>query len=131
MMVLLLYSSKSYTWIILSVFILFHLHFSETNHFFHITDFHLDVNYSQFGDVTHWCHAFQNGSKGTDIGIYGNYTCDAPLTLIQSAVMGMKQMLPNPDFIIWTGDSFPHVPNSTFDMNGVIKTLHTVTDAIS
>lgn len=89
-------------------------------HFFHVTDFHLDSNYSQFGDVTHWCHPFANGSSGTDIGKFGNYTCDAPLTLIKSAVEEMKEVLPNPDFIIWTGDSLPHVPESLLSTEGKV-----------
>ncbi len=86
--------------------------------FFHVTDFHLDSNYSEHGDLQLWCHAFPNGTEGPEIGKFGNYTCDAPLALIKATTQGMRQILPNPDFIIWTGDSLPHVSNSVLNMNG-------------
>ena len=41
-------------------------------------------------------------------GKYGSYGCDAPRSLVKSAIRYMKQVLPDPDFILWTGDSSPH-----------------------
>ena len=38
----------------------------------------------------------------------GDYQCDSPLLLLKSAVLAMNKFEPNPDFILWTGDSNPH-----------------------
>lgn len=36
-------------------------------------------------------------------GKFGDYVCDSPWHLINSSVYAMKSILPNPDFIVWTG----------------------------
>ena len=86
--------------------------------FFHVTDFHLDTNYSQYGNLRKWCHMFSDAHKGPDIGQFGNYTCDAPFSLVNATVYGMMGVQPSPDFIIWTGDSLPHVNNTAYNMDG-------------
>eukprot|EP00026_Physarum_polycephalum_P006183 Phypoly_transcript_06224.p1 GENE.Phypoly_transcript_06224~~Phypoly_transcript_06224.p1 ORF type:complete len:395 (-),score=55.88 Phypoly_transcript_06224:44-1228(-) len=39
---------------------------------------------------------------------YGRYGCDTPLSLLNSTLEAMVQVQPNPDFIIFTGDSPAH-----------------------
>ena len=68
-----------------------------------ITDFHYDVNYSTSGDPNNMCHSRKPESPWRTVGVYGNYSCDSPLSLIESAVMAMKSIEANPDFILWTG----------------------------
>ncbi len=38
----------------------------------------------------------------------GDYRCDAPAVLVESAIKYLHQVKPNPDLIVWTGDSNPH-----------------------
>lgn len=39
---------------------------------------------------------------------------------MQAALEGMKAQLPDPDYIFWTGDNLPHVPDSHYDTDGSI-----------
>merc|ERR1712137_994425 len=48
---------------------------------------------------------------------YGQYGCDAPIALAQEALQAMMQVLPNPDFVIYSGDMSGHhlpTPESRF-----------------
>ncbi|KAM4601480.1 acid sphingomyelinase-like phosphodiesterase 3b [Polymixia lowei] len=42
----------------------------------------------------------------------------------------MKSILPDPDFIVWTGDDTPHVPNEDMKEQKVIEIISTLTNAI-
>ena len=81
---------------------------------FHISDLHFDRDYSRFGNVSDFCRPFKNGAPKNrkDIGVAGNYQCDPPALLIRSALMAMQEVEPNPDFIVWTGDSSAHRPKT-------------------
>jgi sphingomyelin phosphodiesterase acid-like 3 len=68
---------------------------SFTGYFWHVTDFHWDYSYGR-----------QNISCEKDVksrGVFGNYRCDAPWTLVVSSVNGMKLLKPEVDFVLWTG----------------------------
>ncbi len=58
-------------------------------------------------------------SNTTDpaVGPAGNYSCDAPEVLVMALLAAMQRIEPNPDFILWTGDSGPHywLGQSSFD----------------
>ncbi|XP_061632688.1 acid sphingomyelinase-like phosphodiesterase 3b [Phyllopteryx taeniolatus] len=43
----------------------------------------------------------------------------------------MKDILPNPDFIVWTGDDTPHVPNQNLGEETVLRIIGNLTDIIS
>lgn len=86
----------------------------NTGFFWQVTDFHYDANYSTKGNPWKMCHDSSDGSYSNSI--YGNYQCDSPWRLILSATAAMKRLHPDPDFILWTGDSVPHVPDSTLDL---------------
>lgn len=95
--------------LILSVLLLFHTSYSRELQFFHITDLHVDNLYSVDGSISERCHIPKNGNlSGEKLGPGGNYSCDPPILLIESALVYMKSINPDPDFIIWTGDSNPH-----------------------
>ena len=59
----------------------------------------------------------QAGGKASK---YGSYKCDSPKILVESAFKAMKNLVPDPEFILWTGDSDPKsiIPfrNSTFSI---------------
>ncbi|XP_055937861.1 acid sphingomyelinase-like phosphodiesterase 3b [Argiope bruennichi] len=85
----------------------------DIGYFWHITDTHVDQNYSRTGNVQNLCHEDLNSlqSKANSIldnGLYGNFLCDSPQYLINATILSMKQIHPTPDFIIWTGDNLPH-----------------------
>jgi len=44
-----------------------------------------------------------SSTGGTVAGIYGDYNCNAPWSLVVSAVNAMRLIEPLPDFILWTG----------------------------
>jgi len=44
-----------------------------------------------------------SSSGGTLAGKFGDYNCDAPWSLVASAISAMRNVEPHPDFILWTG----------------------------
>ena len=78
--------------------------------FWHISDLHLDYLYQGGGNISNFCH--QPSENDTDqaegAGEHGDYHCDAPLLLVESSLLAMKNIQSEPDFIVWTGDSAPH-----------------------
>jgi len=108
--------------------------------FWHISDLHLDYLYTSGGELSNWCHSAASDSDppasiNTDIvGPAGNYHCDAPNDLVESALLAMVRFAPKPDFIVWTGDSAPHwkdpVPPSEDYILNVTKTVFTRLDKL-
>ena len=41
-------------------------------------------------------------------GKMGDFRCDSPQQLVKSAIKQMHKVVPDPDFILWTGDNSPH-----------------------
>ncbi|TMW44052.1 hypothetical protein DOY81_010869, partial [Sarcophaga bullata] len=76
-------------------------------YFWHITDLHLDTIYSTQGDVMRSCWRIerQPPSSSTHLpGRYGDYLCDSPWSLIESAAKAMKSRQgDNVEFVLWTG----------------------------
>uniref|UniRef100_A0A3B4BEP4 Calcineurin-like phosphoesterase domain-containing protein n=1 Tax=Periophthalmus magnuspinnatus TaxID=409849 RepID=A0A3B4BEP4_9GOBI len=72
----------------------------------HITDLHLDPTYRLGPDPAHVC-ASSKGSPAVAPGVYGDYLCDAPYSLLSSALDHLSKMVSPEDFVIWTG-SEPH-----------------------
>lgn len=76
--------------------------------FWHITDLHWDPTYILSDKPEQVC-ASSGKQPAVNAGKFGDYACDSPWHLINSTVYAMKDILPDPDFIIWTGyasDSF-------------------------
>uniref|UniRef100_F1KXN2 Acid sphingomyelinase phosphodiesterase 3b n=1 Tax=Ascaris suum TaxID=6253 RepID=F1KXN2_ASCSU len=74
------------------------------------TDFHLDKGYRAFGgDPKRMCHLNGQATKNRTIGDFGNYNCDSPKALVKHILTVASMTLRQPDFIIWTGDTFPHI----------------------
>ncbi|XP_048452994.1 acid sphingomyelinase-like phosphodiesterase 3a [Rhincodon typus] len=70
--------------------------------FWHITDLHLDPTYHLTDDPTKVCFSSM-GRPAKHAGPYGDYLCDSPYELIQSAFKFMKDAKVQPSFVIWTG----------------------------
>ncbi|XP_042885095.1 acid sphingomyelinase-like phosphodiesterase 3b isoform X2 [Penaeus japonicus] len=102
--------------------------------FWHVSDFHLDVNYTADGDITNMCwkktSQAAEGGSATKPGAFGSYECDAPFKLVKSAVDAMKRIHPNPDFIMWTGDDTAHVDDKFFSTQKVVDIISNITDTL-
>nr|XP_028598576.1 acid sphingomyelinase-like phosphodiesterase 3b isoform X2 [Podarcis muralis] len=102
---------------------------AASGYFWHITDLHLDPQYKVSPDPLKVCP-----SAGTqpvaNPGAWGNYLCDAPWILVNSSVYAMKQVLPNPDFILWTGDDTPHVADEKLGEDTVLEIIENLTNLI-
>ncbi|ESP00462.1 hypothetical protein LOTGIDRAFT_112062, partial [Lottia gigantea] len=99
-------------------------------YFWQVTDFHYDSRYSVNGVPSQMCHQGQVDKGADKLGQFGNYLCDAPWKLITSAIEGMKSIHDSPDFILWTGDSIPHVNNSDLNLPEVYTIIGNVTDKL-
>ncbi|XP_077288095.1 acid sphingomyelinase-like phosphodiesterase 3b [Arctopsyche grandis] len=77
--------------------------------FWHITDLHYDSLYSTTGDTRKNCwHTDTRGSSGyhRPRGKYGDYACDSPWALIESAAHSMRMRQGDSvEFVLWTGDA--------------------------
>ncbi|XP_048478925.1 acid sphingomyelinase-like phosphodiesterase 3a [Plutella xylostella] len=81
---------------------------AKIGYFWHITDFHYDPLYTSKGDTRRHCRrADERGSSGhhRTVGRFGDFACDSPLELIESAAKHMRtRHAENVEFVLWTGD---------------------------
>jgi len=124
--------------ILFTCFLVLGLPSCDGGQFWHISDLHMDYQYIEGGNMTNWCHKINatntTPSINSDIvGPAGNYHCDSPAALVESALLAMQRLNPSPDFIVWTGDSAPHwrdpVPDETYIFN-VTKHVFTRLDKL-
>lgn len=94
--------------------------------FFQISDLHLDSLYSTDGTIDERCHKPDYVTEGDGLGPAGDYRCDPPYVLVESAIRHMKRVNPDPDFILWTGDSSPHWKDGP-DFEYIFKNLKNIT----
>ncbi|KAL6109768.1 smpdl3b [Pungitius sinensis] len=114
--------------------LLFCLLFKEAvtlaGNFWHITDLHWDPTYKVSDDPQRVC-ASSGNRPAANAGAFGDYACDSPWLLINSSVHAMKDILPDPDFIVWTGDDTPHVPNEDLGEEAVLHIISNLTNIIN
>uniref|UniRef100_A0A8C6E598 Sphingomyelin phosphodiesterase acid like 3B n=1 Tax=Moschus moschiferus TaxID=68415 RepID=A0A8C6E598_MOSMO len=97
--------------------------------FWHISDLHLDPDYKVSEDPLQVCPSA--GSQPVpNAGPWGDYLCDSPWILINSSIYAMKEIEPEPDFILWTGDDTPHVPNEKLSEVAVLQIVKRLTQLI-
>uniref|UniRef100_A0A8C9BL25 Sphingomyelin phosphodiesterase acid like 3B n=1 Tax=Phocoena sinus TaxID=42100 RepID=A0A8C9BL25_PHOSS len=97
--------------------------------FWHVSDLHLDPDYKVSEDPLQVCPSA--GSQPVpSAGPWGNYLCDSPWILINSSIYAMKEIEPEPDFILWTGDDTPHVPNENLGEAAVLQIVENLTELI-
>ena len=76
-----------------------------------MTDFHLDSNYSQTTNFNVDSKDYFIGNYsyetcwGNASGPYGDYNCDSPIQLMESAIQFIGEYSENIDvsFVVWTG----------------------------
>ncbi|XP_071325959.1 acid sphingomyelinase-like phosphodiesterase 3b [Trachinotus anak] len=100
-----------------------------SGNFWHITDLHWDRTYKLTNTPDLVC-ASSGKRPAANAGKFGDYVCDSPWHLINSSVYAMKDILPDPDFIVWTGDDTPHVPNEDLGEEAVLDIISNLTDII-
>jgi sphingomyelin phosphodiesterase acid-like 3 len=101
----------------------------QAGKFWHISDLHLDYQYSVDGNATNLCHKSNTSSPESSsssinnvLGPAGDYRCDSPKVLVKSILQAMKRLEPYPDFIVWTGDNGAHVYNPTPSLSEIVAT---------
>lgn len=102
---------------------------TEPGKFWHISDLHLDPDYKVSADPLHVCPS-AGSQLVSNAGPWGDYLCDSPWVLINSSIYAMKEIEPEPDFILWTGDDTPHVPNERLGESAVLKIVEHLTELI-
>ncbi|KAJ7985253.1 hypothetical protein DPEC_G00350160 [Dallia pectoralis] len=100
-----------------------------SGNFWHITDIHWDPTYKLTDNPELVC-ASSGKRPASRAGKFGDYLCDAPWELINSSIYAMKSILPDPDFIFWTGDDTPHVPNEDLGEEAVLSIIGNLTQII-
>ncbi|KAM4771015.1 cyclic GMP-AMP phosphodiesterase SMPDL3A [Rhinophrynus dorsalis] len=100
-----------------------------TGQFWHISDLHLDFSYHITDDHTKVCLS-SKGFNASNPGIFGDFLCDSPYQLILSAIQYIKESKQKVDFMIWTGDSPPHVPAKELSTKMVIDVIGNMTSTI-
>ncbi|XP_072276651.1 acid sphingomyelinase-like phosphodiesterase 3b [Pyxicephalus adspersus] len=103
---------------------------AQRGYFWHLTDLHLEPNYTVTADPGKVCPS-AGDQFVKNPGKWGNYLCDSPSILINSSIHAMKTILPNPDFILWTGDDTPHVPNEQLSEKAVLDIVEWITSLIT
>ncbi|XP_061668914.1 acid sphingomyelinase-like phosphodiesterase 3a [Syngnathoides biaculeatus] len=101
----------------------------DAGRFWHITDLHLDPTYHLAPDPTKVCFS-SKGEPASGAGPFGDFLCDSPYSLIQSAFAHMTRLMRPNDFIVWTGDSPPHVPPTELSTSKVIQVIRNMTHSI-
>nr|XP_060609256.1 acid sphingomyelinase-like phosphodiesterase 3a [Anolis sagrei ordinatus] len=97
--------------------------------FWHITDLHLDPTYHVARNHTRVC-ASSKGENASNPGLYGDFMCDSPYQLILSALQYIKDSDQQASFMIWTGDSPPHVSVKELSTKIVIDIIGNLTSTI-
>lgn len=92
---------NSHAFILTQVVVMLKYHHFLGN-FWHITDLHWDPTY-EVTEVPERVCGSSGGLPAAAAGPFGDYACDSPWHLIDSSVNAMKAILPDPDFIVWTG----------------------------
>uniref|UniRef100_A0A8D1FLN3 Sphingomyelin phosphodiesterase acid like 3B n=1 Tax=Sus scrofa TaxID=9823 RepID=A0A8D1FLN3_PIG len=117
----------------LPVLLIFLAHWGVTRagqgKFWHISDLHLDPDYKVSQDPLQVCPSA--GSRPVlNAGPWGDYLCDSPWILINSSIYAMKEIEPKPDFILWTGDDTPHVPDEKLGEAAVLQIMERLSKLI-
>uniref|UniRef100_UPI0037E7C18B acid sphingomyelinase-like phosphodiesterase 3b n=1 Tax=Semicossyphus pulcher TaxID=241346 RepID=UPI0037E7C18B len=103
---------------------------ASSGNFWHITDQHWDHTFNLTANPELVC-ASSGKRPAANAGIFGDYACDSPWHLINSSVYAMKDILPDPDFIVWTGDDTPHIPNGDLGEEAVLNIIGNLTQILN
>uniref|UniRef100_A0A6B2E4C8 Putative acid sphingomyelinase 4 n=1 Tax=Phlebotomus kandelakii TaxID=1109342 RepID=A0A6B2E4C8_9DIPT len=106
------FSITSIIWIWLFIVVMLPAARAKIGYFWHITDLHFDPAYSTKGDVLRscWYNEHHQASSSRSVpGRFGDYNCDSPWSLLESATQAMRSRQgDNVEFVLWTGDGLSH-----------------------
>ncbi|XP_005487813.1 cyclic GMP-AMP phosphodiesterase SMPDL3A isoform X2 [Zonotrichia albicollis] len=102
---------------------------SAVGQFWHVSDLHLDPTYHITPDRTKVCSS-SKGVNASNPGPFGDFLCDSPYQLILSAFEFMNDSKEQVSFMIWTGDSPPHVPINELSTKLVISIIGNLSSTI-
>ncbi|XP_052873756.1 acid sphingomyelinase-like phosphodiesterase 3a [Anopheles cruzii] len=107
---------------------------ARIGYFWHITDLHLDTYYTTKGDIFRSCWLTEHHSNTANAkrpGPYGDYMCDSPWSLLESATQAMKSKQgDNVEFVLWTGDGLSHSAKRMHDSKR-LDVLRNITELMS
>eukprot|EP00762_Andalucia_godoyi_P001963 ANDGO_05985.mRNA.1 Sphingomyelinase phosphodiesterase D len=94
--------------------------------FLQLSDLHIDPLYDPRCDATTRCRrtaVSANCGPSVPYAPYGRFGCDSPLFLLAEALAQAKLVLPNPSFILLTGDFGAHgLPNASITLQAIRMT---------
>ncbi|XP_070160724.1 cyclic GMP-AMP phosphodiesterase SMPDL3A isoform X3 [Polyergus mexicanus] len=108
----------------------------KIGYFWHITDIHYDPKYSTQGSTASMCwntrNSLDSGRLRLDrklAGEFGDYSCDSPWALIESAARAMKSMHDEGiEFVLWTGDALTRSVGMSVELR--LQCLRNLTDLL-
>ena len=103
-------ASKSKMRLVLGIVYIF-INFCDGGFFWHISDLHLDYEYVEGGNISNFCHQIvgdrseaapskicdsdkTRNCESPEVKDFGNYNCDSPLLLVESALAAMSKVEP-------------------------------------
>ncbi|XP_043791985.1 acid sphingomyelinase-like phosphodiesterase 3a isoform X2 [Apis laboriosa] len=105
----------------------------KIGYFWHITDIHYDPRYSAQANAATACWNTRNGGVGggrKTPGKFGDYGCDSPWELVESAAKAMKTYRGEGiEFVLWTGDALTRTTGMNAELR--LQCLRNLTDLLS
>lgn len=109
----------------------------KIGYFWHITDIHYDPRYSTQGNAASMCWDTRNTGDSSRIrldrklaGEFGDYNCDSPWALIESAARAMRsERGEGIEFVLWTGDALTRTAGMSAELR--LQCLRNLTDLLS
>ncbi|CAO3630849.1 unnamed protein product [Cunninghamella echinulata] len=100
---------------------------TDYGYFLHITDVHLDSNYTSGATLKSACHNLSSSYDDSEqlSKTFGTSGCDSPIVLAQKTMDWIKKEWKDKlDFVVWTGDNVRHDWDKTIkrDRSSVYKT---------
>ncbi|XP_011644642.1 acid sphingomyelinase-like phosphodiesterase 3a [Pogonomyrmex barbatus] len=106
----------------------------KIGYFWHITDIHYDPTYATQGNAA-TCSNMRNSDGGWMrldkrlMGKFGNYSCDSPWALVESAARAMRSKHSEGiEFVLWTGDALTR--NAGMNAELRLQCLRNLTDLL-
>ncbi|XP_055608615.1 acid sphingomyelinase-like phosphodiesterase 3b [Uranotaenia lowii] len=106
---------------------------ARIGYFWHITDLHFDSLYTTKGDILRscWYNEHHSTSNTKRPGPFGDYLCDSPWSLLESATQAMKSKQgDNVEFVLWTGDGLSHSAKRLHETSR-LELLRNITELMS
>ncbi|XP_055623192.1 acid sphingomyelinase-like phosphodiesterase 3b [Toxorhynchites rutilus septentrionalis] len=107
---------------------------ARIGYFWHITDLHFDSYYTTNGDIFRSCWKNEHHTSASNVkrpGTFGDYMCDSPWSLLESATQAMKSKQgDNVEFVLWTGDGLSHSAKRLHETNR-LELLRNITELMS